>query len=62
MVPPPAPTRVAARPTPETFVKSATAANPGKTQEVFVEVYPDYYEPPAETVVYEPGHGRRQWW
>ncbi|KAG9003458.1 hypothetical protein FRB94_009993 [Tulasnella sp. JGI-2019a] len=65
--PPPAGTRLAAHPTPETFIKGATGSGAGRTMEIFVE------EPQETVTVYEPMHrdrGRerereqspRNWW
>lgn len=50
--PAPAPTRVAARPTPETYVGTPTAAGSGKTTEIYVEVPTVYVDEPPR------GH----WW
>lgn len=56
----PAPTRVAARPTPEKFVTSATASDSGKTREVFVEIVTEIPEP--TTVVETVKVPRRRKW
>ncbi|KAG8863115.1 hypothetical protein FRB96_009296 [Tulasnella sp. 330] len=45
--PPPAGTRLAAHPTPETFVKGATGSHAGKTKEIYIE------EPQETVTVYE---------
>lgn len=63
--PAPAPTRVAARPTPETFVGTPTAAGSGKTTEIYVEVPTPAYVEPDIVTVYETidRSGKRgQWW
>ncbi|KAG8917637.1 hypothetical protein FRC01_002318 [Tulasnella sp. 417] len=61
--PPPAPTRVAARPTPETYVGTPTAAGSGKTTEIYVEVPTPVYMEPDTVTIYETRSPKRgQWW
>ncbi|KAG9050114.1 hypothetical protein FS837_007638 [Tulasnella sp. UAMH 9824] len=61
--PAPAPTRVAARPTPETYVGTPTAAGSGKTTEIYVEIpTPVYMEPDTVTIYETRSQKRGQWW